>query len=249
MAPLWPREHGAYAQLGVPLAAALVARTPKFAGSLLAVAACLAFLANEPLLVMLGHRGKRARTALGELARRRLIVTAGAAIATGIAGLVLAPPIALAVAAAVAIPSAALIVLGWRRHAHSWWGELVAAIALPGASAPVAVAGGASVTAALACWLAWSIGYGASVVAVHHVLAGKRRTRAGDLLRLGMLGVTGLLIGIAARPLPALVVAAPLVALAGVIASVTPSARRVRAIGVAMVVASTVSAVLAVIAA
>ena len=58
---LWPREHGAYAQLAAPLLTALVIVRPTVAAALLALAACIAFLANEPLLVVLGHRGKRMR--------------------------------------------------------------------------------------------------------------------------------------------------------------------------------------------
>src|SRR5262249_5958355 len=48
---LWPREHGAYAQLGAPLATALARQVPTVPAALLAAAACCAFLANEPLLV------------------------------------------------------------------------------------------------------------------------------------------------------------------------------------------------------
>jgi hypothetical protein len=53
---LWPREHGAYAQLGAPLATAIAMQAPTIGALALASAACLAFLANEPLLVVLGHR-------------------------------------------------------------------------------------------------------------------------------------------------------------------------------------------------
>ncbi len=51
---LWPREHGAYVQLLVPLLTALIATRGSAAGAAIAIGACLAFLASEPLRVVLG---------------------------------------------------------------------------------------------------------------------------------------------------------------------------------------------------
>ncbi|MBK8937310.1 MAG: YwiC-like family protein [Polyangiaceae bacterium] len=70
---LMPREHGAYGQLVLPAAAALIA-WPSFGGAALAVAATAMFLAHEPALVLLGQRGARARAELGAAARSRLTV-------------------------------------------------------------------------------------------------------------------------------------------------------------------------------
>jgi hypothetical protein len=55
---LWPREHGAYFQLALPLIAAHLLRAPTVAMAALTAAACLVFVAHEPLLVVLGHRGR-----------------------------------------------------------------------------------------------------------------------------------------------------------------------------------------------
>ncbi|HEY5937251.1 MAG TPA: YwiC-like family protein, partial [Kofleriaceae bacterium] len=87
---LWPREHGAYVQLLVPLLTGLAARVPTIAAVLLAIAACAAFLANEPLLVVLGHRGARMKTRDGDRARARLVLLASIAFACGAGGLALA---------------------------------------------------------------------------------------------------------------------------------------------------------------
>jgi hypothetical protein len=54
-------------------------RVPTLPAVLLAIAAMSAFLANEPLLVVLGHRGRRAREIDGSRAARRLAATVGAA--------------------------------------------------------------------------------------------------------------------------------------------------------------------------
>ncbi|CAN5713703.1 hypothetical protein BH11MYX3_BH11MYX3_35060 [soil metagenome] len=239
---LWPREHGAYAQLGMPMITALAIRSPSWSALALATGACLAFLANEPLLVVLGHRGARLRESLGRSASRRLAITlAGAVLATGI-GLSRAPAPALLLAAIVAAPALAMIVLAVTRSAHSLWGELVAAVALPGAAAPVAAASGLSWQTAAVLWLAWSIGYAASVVSVHEVL--RRNRRAWPGLALAVLAVATGCASVVERELLA---ALPLVGVGAFVAIRLPSARRVRSIGVAMVVASTGAAALALV--
>jgi YwiC-like protein len=237
---LWPREHGAYAQLGIPLVTALAVRLASPSALALAAGACLAFLANEPLLVLLGHRGARVREALGASARRRLAVTVGGGALATVAGLYLAPASSLGLAAIAAVPALAMITLALTRSAHSLWGELVAAIALPGAAAPVAAASGLPWQTAVALWLAWSIGYASSVVAVHEILRRNRRALPG--LALAALAIATASASIYVREL---VVAVPLVGLGAFVAIRLPPARRVRAIGVALVVASSAAAVLA----
>src|SRR5262249_5726331 len=103
---LLPREHGAYAQLLVPLATALALRPPSWSSVLFALAACCAFLANEPLLVALGHRGKRACELDGAHAVRRLAITACGAVVAGVAALTWANHNTRMMAIAVGIPSA-----------------------------------------------------------------------------------------------------------------------------------------------
>lgn len=56
-AHLKPKEHGAYAILAIPLVTGLVAAGPTLVGGCIAAAAFTGFLAHEPLLVTLGHRG------------------------------------------------------------------------------------------------------------------------------------------------------------------------------------------------
>src|SRR3954452_18893302 len=57
---MFPKEHGAYGQLLFPIVTALAAGRPGTVASLLSIAALCAFLAHEPLLVLLGQRGPRA---------------------------------------------------------------------------------------------------------------------------------------------------------------------------------------------
>jgi hypothetical protein len=171
---LWPREHGAYAQLLAPLVTALVVVQPTWQAGLIAFAACCAFLANEPLLVVLGHRGKRMRENDGARAKRRLaLLVTLAAVAGGVA-LAWSPPRVLEVAGWIALPALVTIILAWRRAEKSVIGEIVAAIALSGAAALVLVASGARASAAAALWAAWALGYACTVIAVHRVIARHR---------------------------------------------------------------------------
>lgn len=244
---LSPREHGAYAQLGAPLVTALVLRTPTPAALLIAIAACCAFLANEPLLVVLGHRGARVRKSDGRRAMRRLVTLGlGTALATAI-GLVLATRETVAIAGIAAMGAAAMVALAWRRAEHSLVGELIATIALPGASAPVAIASGVQWQLAVAVWAAWAVGYACSVVAVHRVLA--RHKRAASWLDAAVasgLAIVTVASCLLAGVIPAAGVAAPLAVISFGVAVHPPRATRLRAVGVALVIASLVSATISI---
>jgi len=235
---LWPREHGAYAQLAAPLLAALVAAPPALAGALFAIAAVAGFLANEPLLVLLGHRGPRARQTLGTRARRRLALLAAIAVVGGIAGLAIAAPAARLACVVPGGLAVALVGCAWTRTQHSLAGELVACLALPAAALPVAVAAGAPIAHGLAISGAWSLGFACTVLAVHRVIARHRRP-AG-------LVDGALVVGLAATAVVArslgLAPAAPLVLASAGIAIWSPPATRLRAIGVALVAAAVGSA-------
>lgn len=246
---LWPREHGAYFQLAIPLATACLLRPPSLATIALTAAACLAFLAHEPLLVVLGHRGPRLRDSAGPRARMRLAGLTIAAIASAGAGLALGADGTVLVAGIASLPAAAVLALAWRRAEHSVAGELVAAIALTGASAPVLVAGGAARGAALATWLGWSLGFGATVVAVHRVIARHKRaaTRIDRILAAALVAIA-IACGAVGLRAPAIAIAAPLVVLAAILVVAPPAASRLRMIGIAIVIAALGASVLALLA-
>lgn len=243
---LWPREHGAYFQLGIPIVAALAAQVPVASSVALAAAAWLAFLAHEPLLVLLGHRGGRLRTAEGARARRYAAVLAGGAVSVGAVALALAPPATLPVTALALAPAAAVIALAWRRREHTLIGELVAAVALTGAAAPVAVAAGAPPAAALVSWAGWALGFGASVIAVHRVMARHKRAASSidRVLAVGLVAGAVACVALAAQSMAA-VIAAPLVASSALLVIAPPSAARLRAVGVAIAVTAASSCALA----
>jgi hypothetical protein len=120
--------------------------------------------------------------------------------------------------------------------AHTVAGVLAAAAALAGASLPVAIAGGAPTVRALDAWAAWSLGFAATVVAVHAVITSHKR-RARPALWIAVLGATGAAIAAAC-----LVAAAPLWLAAVIATIVRPPATRLRAIGVAFTIVATGSA-------
>jgi len=244
---LWPREHGAYVQLLVPLATALVATTPVIASAAIALGAGLGFLASEPLRVVLGDRGPRQRELAGARARRRLVPLATGALITGGTGLALAPAAAIAVTCVIALPIAIVFALSRRGAVHTVLGESIAATALAGASAPVAIAGGMRPADALMIWCAWSAGYATTVIAVHHVLARHRHAASrADVPR--VIALVVLCVAIVALGLhePTAWLAIPLAGLAALVLIRPPRATRLRAVGIGFLVSSVVAATSAV---
>jgi hypothetical protein len=154
----------------MPLATGLALGRPGAASLLLAAGIVLAFLAHEPLLVVLGQRGKRVRDAFGERALRRLVQLGAGAAMTGVAGLVLAPPAARLAAlapAALALPVAPLVV---RRLEKTTAGELLVAAALSASAAPVALAGGAPAAWAWGAAATWFASFAAATLPVRATL-------------------------------------------------------------------------------
>jgi hypothetical protein len=179
---LWPREHGAWSQMALPLATALLAGRPGAAAWLIAVAAALAFLGHEPALVLLGTRGPRARADDGPVASRLLLLLGGSALLAGLAGLWLAPPAARLAAAAPAALGLATALLARRRLEMTTGGEVVAGAAMAAAGLPVALAAGASAGHAAAAFVAWSLSFALAALAVEAVLA-RGRSGARELGR------------------------------------------------------------------
>ena len=236
-ASLWPREHGAYVQLLAPILAAYVV-APSFAGALLAIAGFAVFVAFEPFRVLAGLRGTRRRDTERTRARTRLVLLAAVAL-SGVAAAIVRAPSILPALALTGVIGAIVIVLAWKRAVTTLVGEAVAASALSGGAAPVLVAGGVSLMDAVITWTVWSIGYATTVIAVHHVLE-KHRARTATLARIIVVAAIAVA-SVVAGDARALAIT-PLALSSMAIVVMSPSARRVRAIGVAFLIASLVSA-------
>jgi hypothetical protein len=250
--PLIPHEHGAWGQLVMPLAAALAIGRPGLAAGLVAAGLVLAFVAHEPLLVLLGHRGARVRAEDGPRARRWLAgLGAGAALCGGV-GLALAPAAARWAALVPLALAGAVAVLVRARREKTVLGEAAVAAALASAAGVAALAAGAAPRAALAATLAWILAFAAATLGVHVILARARSRGARDpgpahaagVAALGALAVGLHLAGLPAA-LPLAAAPAMLVAAAACLARISP--RRLRPLGWALVGASAVALLVLVI--
>lgn len=150
----WPREHGAYVQLLGPLLCALLFGPMRLTALLIACAACAAFLAHEPALILLGRRGARARMTHGAGARARLTLLAlfvlgvlawSATRSTDLA-------LSLLVPAGLSLAAGALV-LG--EHERDLRAQLLSASTLASFSVPVLVASGFALTRALSFAAGW----------------------------------------------------------------------------------------------
>lgn len=239
---LLPREHGAYGQLGLSLVTAVALGRPTLPALALVVAFAATFVAHESLLVLVGHRGRRARREDGPRARRLLaaLLALGAtgALVGGVAG-------GSSVVAALALPAALALALApiiARRRERSAAGEVLAALALSSTALPVGLAAGASLVAALTAASVWAVGFAVVTVVIRGVLAFSRREPDARL------AARSIPAGVALAGAVALVVSghgpvalaaglAPLCALALALAAAPPPARRIKAVGWGVVAA------------
>jgi hypothetical protein len=167
---LLPREHGAYVQLGLPMATALAVTGPKLTGLWLAAAALACFLGYEPLLLVLGQRGERLREELGAFAWRQGLTLTGLALFCGVLGFLELPPEARPYLALPAILGAEVLLMTWGRQGRTLSGELLAGMALAAWAVPVALAGGLAPDAALSLWGTFALGFSLATVAVRLVI-------------------------------------------------------------------------------
>ncbi len=215
---------------------------PSLAAGLLAVAAVLAFIGHEPLLVLTGQRGSRARREHGRQARALVAELAiGALLAAGIA-IAMDPGVlgALTLAAGLGAIALVLAILGRER---TLVGEGVAASALAASALPVALTSGVSFQHAIVAWAAWSLGFAAVTCAVRAVASrDAARPVAARLIPIAALAAAAVALAVLA-PSPG-VAALPLVLVAAVIAARPPDPRRLPQVGWALMATSATSAAL-----
>jgi hypothetical protein len=171
----WPREHGAYAQVVFPLATALWLGRASFSSIALSLAILAAFLAHEPLLIVLGARGAAVRREAGPRARRQgALLGSASAAAAGFALFYAESPVRWA--AAALLPAVALAVaLTLTRREKTIVGEMLVGLVLAFAAVPVALAAGLAIRAALQAAVAWSAVALVGTATVHALLARKKR--------------------------------------------------------------------------
>lgn len=192
---LFPKEHGAWPQLLLPLATALVAR-PSIAAALVACAAIAGFFAHEPVLVLRGLRGKGALERERPRALRWLVTSAVIACGAACGALATSSVSAgrlISAAAPSLVLAMALAGFVYAESERTDAGECVAATALSSVVVPMSVASGATVLTALAQWLVWSVGFIALTGAVRTVLAGPKKRDPRPSRRIAVIAtVTGM---------------------------------------------------------
>lgn len=166
---LLPREHGAYAELGFPLLSGLVLGSPGAGAWLFVAAAILLFLANEPLVILLGARGERAKRENASAARVRLAVLGGLGVVAGLAALWLAPERARWLALAPVAFAAGLLPVVLSRNLKTLPGEGIAGAAFSAMHLPVAAAGGVVGTALWGPAVLWFAVTASATLAVHAI--------------------------------------------------------------------------------
>lgn len=175
MSGLWPKEHGAYAQLAFPLATGLACSGWHPGAAALAVVAAAAFFAHEPIALLTGLRGARLREALGSAARHRLVLLALVAAGGLLAASVLVPARAwLGALAPAGFGLLLLPSLGTRRM-KTVSGELLAVGAFAATVVPLALSGDVPLAEAVVAAVAWLLAFAPAVFAVHAIKAALRR--------------------------------------------------------------------------
>ena len=216
---------------------ALAVGQPGLAAWSFAAAALCVFLAHEPLLILIGHRGPRPQRERQDEAVRWFAAFATVGAALGVIAFVLMEPLARLATMAPAVLALVLVALIFARSERTTLGEAMTAITLASVAIPVAIAADASTTTALTCAAAFAAGFVAATVCVRAVIAHTRNppaARARTTAIAATLAVLSILVSLGSGELIAWVApwaAAPLILGAIALAAVPPSARHLRIVG------------------
>lgn len=174
--PLIPHEHGAYAELLLPLTTGLALAGLSWPAWALALSVTAGFVAHESALVLVGTRGSRIQKEEGPTARRWLAVLGALALVLGALGFWGSPPegrIALLMPLALAL---VLIPFILTRREKTLTGELLVIAGFASALVPIALAGGADLTVCVVAAVAWFAVFSTGTLAV---MAVKARSKKG----------------------------------------------------------------------
>jgi hypothetical protein len=245
-----PREHGAYAELLFPIVSVFLGGSPTTSTWLLAIGAIACFLANEPLLVLVGQRGTRMKREESDRAKRALLIFLLIGLGAGIAGLLLATP---EVQYAVGVPlllGVGLIMLAIQGLERSMIGEALAASTLSSIAIPLGLSAGLGLTPTLAVALIWLLTSLLGTAVVRLTLARTKAKTDQELARvrfnralLVLVCLAVVVVGVAAPygsrvGLWVLAAAVPVAVVVLTMAILQPTARRLRLMGWSLVAAN-----------
>lgn len=239
-ANLKPKEHGAYAILAIPMLTAIISAGQTIVGICVAGASIAGFLAHEPLLVALGHRGARAQRTT-PAAQHRLGVLLWTTVICGVVAIVIGSTdvrYALVACGVLALISFMIAIAGKHR---TLGGQLWGIVGLSVPCVPILLAGQQSPLLTVEAWATWLIGFGATTLAVRGVIAAqKRQTRAFHMSVVGGLSVAVAVLTASGFTLP--IVTLPMVAMAWYLLFAPPPAKQLRRVGWSLVAGTVASA-------
>ena len=247
-----PKEHGAYGQLAFPLATSLAVAGVTAPALFIALAAVAGFLAHEPLLVLLGLRGPRARRERGRQATAWLIGTGGIGVVSGVLALWLAPAAARWSFAVPIVPAAFLMGALAAGREKSTFGEIAAAVMFSFVAVPLCVTAGAPLTTGYAVAVTFASLFVAGTLGVRVVIlrvrggGDPRAVRATRVLLLVVAAVVTATVTLAAArdllPWSTLAAMAPGLAMSLFLAARPPAPTRLRTVGWTLVSISVLTA-------
>ncbi|PAY18160.1 hypothetical protein CKO51_17785 [Rhodopirellula sp. SM50] len=240
-AKLKPKEHGAYAILGIPIATSLLIAGLSVPGVCVAIASVTGFLAHEPLLVAWGHRGSRAQRSTPTATRRLVILTALTILCGCVAFLTGSNPVRISLLGCLGLASTsfALAVAGNHR---SLLGQLWGVVGLSVPCVPILLAGAIPTDLAIEIWTTWLIGFAATTMAVRGVIAAqKRHPRTIHWLAISALSL--LAIGLVVSTDSLAIVTSPMLAMSVYLMTWPPPAKHLKRVGWTLVVGTVASAV------
>jgi len=248
-ASLWPKEHGAYGILAVPMLVALAVGGTSWVAWAIATSAIAAFLSHESLMIATLRRGHRVRQATPRaiptgVAGAAIVLVAGLAAFAGGSSAV---RVALAICLAVASVGLWLSVSGYQR---SLVAQLAAMIGLTLPSATVVLVGTGSTIAALSFLGAWVVGRTATTTAVRATILASRKNPplAARIVHDGLLtGVTTAGAIAAVRFGGVWFAALPLLAAAWGLRIVCPGPKRLKQVGWSILAINLVAGAIAVL--
>jgi hypothetical protein len=180
---LWPREHGAYAELAFPILTGLGLAGPSVPALLLAVSVVCLFLAHEPLAVVLGVRGQRRKGSQGARARRRATVLLLAGGCLGTAGAALGWEALWPVLLVPLLPAALVVPLVLAGRQKTLRGEILVVTSLAALVLPLAAVTGVDPPTARWASLVWWLSFLLGTLEVHAIKARSKTRRNGAWTR------------------------------------------------------------------
>ncbi len=241
-AKLKPKEHGAYAIIGVPIVTALILSGFTWVGISVSLAAVCGFLAHEPMLVRLGHRGGRAQKSSPQATKRLSILTLLLLISGGIAMAAGSMQVRYALLGCGLLATTSFV-LAYRGAHRSFPGQLWGVIGLSAPCVPILLSGSDSSTQGWVVWFAWLIGFLSTTVAVRAVIAAQKQQSTNQHWMI-LVTLTGLLTALALNGQVIYLTVVPMVLLSWYLLVFPPPARHLKRVGWTLVAGTILSAIL-----